>query len=216
MSKDMAEEYMSLNSAVVEPFLNELSKADDFMHEFNKLRGETASDANGISGALEGNLVAVGDMTKRLKKKRQSAEQRLSSRLGTVETMSQIVAEAERLSRKLDSDRAELTEAKQRLVATDADVERTSRMARDVVEKSNRFKNLQAMKHFLFRVTRINWEPPKAKDGDNVVRGFVINPQKRDIMTFKVDKRDHNEDYLWSCIATGSDPVWRGTSEQRK
>ena len=210
MSKNMAEEYMALNAAVVEPELNELSKADVFMNTFNQLRGESVSDANGRCRALEEYLVAVGDMTDKLKKKRQSAESRLSSRLGTVETMSQIVAETERLSRKLDGDRKELTEAKQRLVVTDADVERTSRMAKDVVEKSNKFRNLQAMKHFLFRVTRMNWEPPKAKDGDNVVRGFVINPQKRDIITFKVDKRDHNEDYLWSCIATGSDPVWKG------
>jgi len=211
MSKDidMAEEYMSLNAAV-EPLLSELSKDDDFMNTFNKTRGESVAEANGRCRALEANLVVVGDVTNKLKKERHDAELRLASRLGTVETMSQIVAETERLSRKLDGDRRDLTEAKQRLVVTDADVERTSRMAKDVVEKSNRFKNLQAMKHFLFRVTRINWEPPKAKDDDNVVRGFVINPQKRDVITFKVDKRDHNEDYLWSCIANGSDPVWKG------
>ena len=123
----------------------------------------------------------------------------------------QIVAETDQLSSKLDGDRKELSEARQRLSATDAEVERTSRMAKDVVEKSAKFRNLQSMKHFLYRVTRTNWEPPKEKDGDNIVRGFVINPQQRDIITFKVDRRDHNEDYLWSCIASGSDPVWRGT-----
>ena len=211
MSKNVAEEYMALNAAVVEPELNQLGKADDFMDTFHKLRGESASDADGRCRALEEQLVAVGNATEKLRRKRQSAEARLSSRLGAQETMSQIVAETEGLSRKLDGDRRELAEAGQRLAATDAEVERTSRMAKDVVEKSAKFRNLQAMKHFLYRVTRTNWEPPKEKDGDNVVRGFVINPQQRDIITFKVDRRDHNEDYLWSCIASGSDPVWRGT-----
>ena len=108
MSKDidMAEEYMSLNAAV-EPLLSELSKDDDFMNTFNKTRGESVAEANGRCRALEANLVVVGDVTNKLKKERHDAELRLASRLGTVETMSQIVAETERLSRKLDGDRRE-------------------------------------------------------------------------------------------------------------
>ena len=129
MDKNMAEEYMALNAGTVEQELNELSKADDFMNPFHKLRGDSVSDANERCRALEAHLVTLGDMTAKLKRKRQSAESRLSSRLGTVETMSQITAETERLSRQLEGDRRELTEAKQRLVATDADVERTSRGA---------------------------------------------------------------------------------------
>jgi len=214
MERDMAEEYMALNAALVEPLLDELSGSrdddDDFMNSFIKMREASVSKADGCCLALEAKLATVGDMTRKLKEKRQSAELRLSSRLGTVETMSEIVAETERLARRLDCDRKELGEAKQRLVAVDADVERTTRMAKDVVEKSNRFKNLLARKHFLFRVTRINWETPKASDADHVRRGFVINPLKRDVITFKVDKRDHNENYLWNCIGTGCDPVWKG------
>ena len=213
MDRDMAEEYMALNAALVEPLLDGLSGSrdddNDFINSFNKMREATVSKADGCCLALEAKLATVGDMTRRLKEKRQSAESRLASRLGTVETMSEIAAETERLARRLDCDRKELAEAKQKLVAVDADVERTSKMAKDVVEKSNHFKNLQARKHFLFRVTRINWESPKARDEDHIVRGFVINPLKRDVITFKVDKREHNENYLWNCIGTGCDPVWK-------
>ena len=53
MSKNMAEEYMALNADIVEPELNQLGKADDFMDTFHKLRGESASDADGRCRALE-------------------------------------------------------------------------------------------------------------------------------------------------------------------
>ena len=89
MSKNMAEEYMALNAAVVEPELNELGKADDFMDTFHKLRAESASDADGRCRDLEAQLVAVGSLTEKLRRKRQSAEARLASRLGAAETMSQ-------------------------------------------------------------------------------------------------------------------------------
>jgi uncharacterized protein YfcZ (UPF0381/DUF406 family) len=118
-----------------------------------------------------------------------------------------VTAETSRLvSLRADAEK-QMNKAKERLTETEAEAAKVAQMAQEAVQDGNLFRKLQARKNFYYLVTRINWQ--MESDGDKKVRGFVINPVKSDIISFKLDKRDSYEQYLWDCIAAGTDPAWK-------
>ncbi len=130
----------------------------------------------------------------------------MSAQTATAETLAEVVAEKDKLKVQADAAVADVARANNDFSKTQTEVAMVTRRAKEAVEDGKVFKNLQARKDFYYRVSRINWQ---TGGSDSKARGFVVNALKNDVISFKLDKKEHNEFYLWDCIGSGVDAAWK-------
>ena len=113
---------------------------------------------------------------------------------------------------KLQEEQEKLRLARMRLKEAEDELKKFDEEMKSVQKMADNIPKLKENKQMMYNISKLTFNETKS---ENIISGFVINPKKDDVNTFKFDTRDKTvsshfiTNYVWDMIAAGVSDEWQ-------